>query len=145
MDGGRGESVGADGRMVALVRAASHAAEDEEIEEVHRAEDEQHHAYLHGEGFDTLFGGGDGVAEFQGETDVTEVDEVKADDEQVIDGIGERFMAVEDVDEKDAAVFMESAGHPDGQCDAEGQVNQVCAYSDCHGQPPLAEFEHVQL
>jgi hypothetical protein len=40
---------------------------------------------------------------------------------------------------------VEGASDPDGQCDAEGQVNQVCAYSDCHGQPPLAEIEHVQL
>ena len=81
---------------------------------MHRAEDEQHHAYLHGQGFNTLFGGVDGVAEFQGETDVTEVDEVKADDEQVIDGIGEGFVAMENVDKKHAAVFMEGASHPDG-------------------------------
>ena len=131
--------------MVTGLRASSHAAEDEEIEEVHAAEDEQHHAYLHRQGFNTFFSSGDGVAEFQGEADVAEVDEVKADDEQVIDGIGEGLIAVEDVDEKHAAVFVERTGHPDGQGDTEGQVNQVCADYDCHGQPPLAEFERVQL
>jgi hypothetical protein len=31
---------------------------------------------------------------------------------------------------------VEGATHPDGQRDADGQVNQVCAYWDCHGQPP---------
>ena len=128
MNSSCGESVGTHRRMVTRQRAPSHATEDEEIEEVHAAEHEQHHAYLHRQGFNTLFSAGDRVAEFQGEADVAEVNEVKADDEQVIDGIGEGVVAVEDVDEEDAAVFMEGPSHPDGQGNAEGQVNQVCAY-----------------
>src|ERR1051325_1826959 len=122
--------------MLVRVRAAAHAAEDEEVEEVHPAEDEEHHADLDGESLDALFGAGNDVTKFQGETDVAEVDEIKTDDEQVVDGVGERFVAVEDVDEEDAAVFVEGAGDPDGQGDADGEVNQVCAYWDCHGQPP---------
>src|SRR5215213_10081020 len=126
--------------MVVLCGAAAHAAENEEIEEVHPAQDEKHHANLHGEGFNALFRGNDGVAELQGQADVAEVDKVKADDEQVIDGIGEGFVAMEDVDEKHASVFVEGASYPDSQRDADSQVNQVCAYSDCHGQPPLADL-----
>src|ERR1043166_3670806 len=131
-----GESIRAYGWVMLRVRAAAHAAENEEVEEVHAAENEQHHADLDGECLDAFFGAGDRVAEFEGQADVAEVDEVETDDEQVVDGVGEGFVAVEDVDEEDAAVLMEGASHPDGQCDAECQVNQVCGNSDGHGQPP---------
>jgi len=136
--GGRGESVRIYGRMILALGASSHATEDEKIEEVHPAEDEEHHANLYRQGFNALFRGIDDVAEFQGQADVTEVDQVEADDEQVIDRIGEGLVAVKDIHEKHTAVFVEGSGDPDGQRDAEGEVNQVCAYSDCHGQPPLA-------
>src|SRR5215213_1582984 len=126
--------------MVVPDGAAAHAAENEKIEEVHPAQDEKHHAYLHGQGFNALLGSIDGVAELQGQADVAEIDEVKADDKQVVDGIGEGFVAMKDVDEKHATVFVEGASYPDSQRDADSQVNQVCAYSDCHGQPPLADL-----
>ena len=118
------------------VCATSHAAEDEQVKEVHPAEDEEHQAYFDGQRFNALFRCGDGVAELQGQADVTEVDEIEADDEQVIDGVGEGFIAVKDVDEEDPSVFVEGASDPDGQGDTDSEVNQVCAYSDCHGQPP---------
>ena len=138
MDSGGRESVRVYGWMI-LGRgrgAPAHAAEDEEVEEVHPAKDEKHHAHLYGKGFNALLSRSDGVAEFQGHGHVAEVDQVKTDDKQVIDRIGEGFVAVEDVDEKHAAIFVEGAGDPDGQGDADSQVNHVCAYSDCHGQPP---------
>src|SRR5688572_29706358 len=131
-----GESVGAHGRMVVTVGPPAHAAEDEEVKEVHAAEYDQHHADLYRERFDGLCGSGHDIAELEGHADVAEVDQVKPDDKQVIDGIGECLVAVEDVDQKHAAVFVESPGHPDGQSDTDRQVNHVGAYSDCHGQPP---------
>src|SRR5215213_4955755 len=103
---------------------------------MHSAEDEKHHADFDGKGFNALFSRLDGVAEFQGQADVAEIDQVKADDEQVIDGVSEGFVAVKDVNEEDASVFVEGTGYPDGQRDAENEVDQVCAQSDCHGQPP---------
>ena len=109
------------------VCAAAHTAEYEEIKEVHAAEDEQHHADFDGKGFNALFRRLNGVAEFQSQTDVAEVDQVKADDEQVINRVGEGFVAVEDVNQEDASVFVEGAADPDGQRDAEGQVDQVSA------------------
>ncbi|HJS25014.1 MAG TPA: hypothetical protein VJ751_11720 [Pyrinomonadaceae bacterium] len=130
------ERIGAYGRLIAHDRATSHAAEDEEVEEVHPAEDEEHQAYFDGQGFNALLRRADDVAELQGQANVAEVDQIEADDEQVIDGVGEGFVAMEDVDEEDSSVFVEGTGDPDGQGDADGQVNQVCAYSDCHGQPP---------
>ena len=71
--------------MAVCVCATSHAAEDEEVKEVHPAQDEKHHAYFYREGFNALLCCFDDVAELQRQTDVTEVDQVKADDEQVID------------------------------------------------------------
>src|SRR5882724_8216142 len=127
------ERIRADGWVLAGVRVASHTAEDKEIKEMHSAEDEQHHADFYRERLDALFGGFDGVAELEGQTDVAEVDEIEADDEQVIDGVGQGVIAMEDVNEKDAAIFVERTTYPDGQRDAEGEVNQVCGYSDCHG------------
>src|SRR6266545_946864 len=118
LDGG--ERIRTDGRMLAGVRAASHSAEDKEIKEMHSAEDEEHHADFYRERLDALFGGFDGVAELEGQTDVAEVDEVEADDEQVIDGVGQGVIAVKDVDEEDAAIFVEGTTYPDGQRDAEG-------------------------
>ena len=105
--------------MIVQGCAAAHAAENEQIEEVHAAKDEQHHAYLHGQGFNALFGSLDGVAKLQGQADVAEVNEVKADDEQVVDGIGEGFVAMKDVDEKHASVFVERPSYPNSQRDAE--------------------------
>src|ERR1044071_3763030 len=93
------ERIRAYGRLVARVCAPSHAAEDKEVEEVHPTEDEEHQTDLYGQGFNALLCRGDHVAELQGQADVAEIDEVKADDERVIDRIGEGFIAMEDVDE----------------------------------------------
>jgi hypothetical protein len=60
--------------MVTLVRAPAHAAENEQVKEVHAAQDEEHHADLERKGLDALFGVFDGVAELQRKADVTEVD-----------------------------------------------------------------------
>ena len=54
-------------------------------ESVTMSEDEKHHAYFYRESFNALLCALDNIAELQGQTDVPEVDQVKADDEQVID------------------------------------------------------------
>ena len=75
------------------------------------------------------FKGGLGVlgcaAVFEGERNAADVHKVKADDEEVINRIGEAFVAVETVDEKNAAVFVEGASDPDGKGDANGVVGEV--------------------
>src|ERR1041385_8436003 len=99
LDGGKG--VGSDWRLVVASRAApAHATEDEQVEEVHAAEHDQNHADLDRERFHCFLRREDDVAELQRQADVAEVDEIEADDEQVIDRIGEGFVAVKDVDEK---------------------------------------------
>src|ERR1700752_115909 len=132
-----GKRVGSNGRMVVLsVAAPAHAAENEQIEEVHAAEDDQHHSNLDRESLDAFLRAVDCVAELQGHADVAEVNQVEPDYEQVIDGVRERLIAVEDVDQEDTAVFVKRVGDPDCQGDADRQVNQVGAYYDIHGQPP---------
>jgi hypothetical protein len=51
-------------RPVPQSGATAHATEDEEVEEVHRAQDEQDHTHFYGEGFDTFFSVGHVVTEF---------------------------------------------------------------------------------
>src|SRR5215207_1777785 len=101
--GGGGKSIRSHRRVIWLcVGASSHAAEDVQIKEVHPAEYEEHHADLYRQRFNALFSVVYGVAELEGQADVTEVDQVKANDEQVIDRIGEAFVAMEDIDEEHA-------------------------------------------
>jgi hypothetical protein len=93
-------------------RAPAHFAEDVEIEEVHPAEDEEHRADLGAEVFDHLLEACGLGAVFEGERHVADIDEIKADEEEVIDGIGERLVTVEGIDEKDASIFCEGCGRP---------------------------------
>lgn len=118
--------------------AAAHAAEDEEVEEVHRTKHYQHHSNLDGESLNALLCVVDCVAKLESQGNVTEIDEVEADYQQVIDGVGQRLVAVEDIHQKDAAILVERARYPDGQGDANRQVNQVSGYSYGHDQPPLS-------
>src|SRR5881394_2693557 len=88
------------------VRAAAHATKDEQIEEVHAPEHEQHHANLYRQGFNSFLRGGDRVAELQRHADVSEIDQVKADNEKVVHGIGECFISVKDIHKKHPSVLM---------------------------------------
>src|SRR6185295_18124143 len=65
------------------------------------------------------------LRELEGEGHVTDVDQVEADDEQVVDGVGQRLVAVEGIHEEDPAVAMERARHPHGERDADGHVDQI--------------------
>ncbi len=65
--------------------AAAHAAEDEQIEEVHPAEDQQDRANFYGKRLDAFLGRGDFIAQLECQTDKTEIDQIKADHQKVID------------------------------------------------------------
>ena len=113
-------------------RSVAHAGEDVEVEEVHHAKDQEDAADFGAEDFHR---GGSVVrtdAEFQREGDEADVDEVEADDEEVVDGIGEGLVAVKGVHEKDAAVFVEGAGDPDGDGDRNEEVGGVGVDDDVH-------------
>ena len=71
--------------MSVFVSSSTHATEDEEIEEVHYSKNDEDHADFYGQCLDSFFRIGDCVAKFQRHAHVTEVDEIEADDEEVID------------------------------------------------------------
>ena len=120
--------------------AFTHAREDVEVEEVHEAQHEQHEADLGAEALHSLLGvaGGDAVA--QGQGDVTDVDEVEADDEEVVDVVGQFGVSPEAVDEEDASVAVEGARHPDGEGDADGEVGEVSPNDEVHNRAFLFSF-----
>jgi hypothetical protein len=113
-------------------RALPHAAEDIEIEEVHGAKHEENDADLRAQNFnggvrsDRLFGA------LQGEHDETDIDEIEADEQEVIDGVGKRLVAVEGIDEKNAAMFVKRMADPNGQGDTDAEVDDIGGDDGAH-------------
>ncbi|CAM5437500.1 hypothetical protein SGLAM104S_07504 [Streptomyces glaucescens] len=68
---------------------------------------------------------GEGLLVAQVEGHEAQVDQVEADHEQVVDGVGELLVAVQHIGEEDPPVAAQRAGHPDGQGDAHQQVDDV--------------------
>src|SRR3954469_13520150 len=75
------------GRRGAHQAAAAHPGEDEEIEEMHSAENQQHDADLCTEALEDGLEAGRAVARFEAKRHEADIDEIEADDEEVIDGI----------------------------------------------------------
>jgi hypothetical protein len=122
--------------MGVVQSAFAHLGEDGEVEEVHAAEHEEDESDLGAEGLEGFLGVGGAAAVFQGEADVADVDEVKADDEKVIDGIGQLLVPKEAVDKEDASVFVEGAGDPDGEGDTDGEVGEISGDEPVHRSFP---------
>ena len=111
---------------------------------MHEAENYEDYADLVAFELDDLAQGGEGVGGFEGEGYVADVDEVEADDEEVVDGVCELFVAVEGVDEEDPSVLVQGAGDPDCEGDTDGEVAEVNG-CDVHGfSSVIAYSEHVQ-
>src|SRR5437870_2266075 len=70
--------------LVAQQRALPHVREHAQVEEVHRAEDEQYESDLGAEELDGLLQRVRLVAVFQRQRDVADVDEIEADDQQMV-------------------------------------------------------------
>lgn len=85
---------------------------EENIEEVHPSQNQKNKTDLGSENLKDILIVDDRLEDLQIEDDKSEVDEVEADDEQVIDTVGELFPSFTTIDQKDAAVFVKSAGDP---------------------------------
>ena len=72
------------------------------------------------------------AAVFQGERDISDVDEVKTDDEQVVYRIGELLIPAKAIDEKNPTILMESPGDPNGKPDADREVGKVSPDCSIH-------------
>src|SRR5712692_5777121 len=62
---------------------------------------------------------------FQSQSNETDVNEIKTDDQQVVDGIGQGLVAKETIDEEDTPILVKCASNPDGQCYADREISQV--------------------
>jgi len=113
-------------------RAVAHPREDIEVEEVHCAKDQQHSAEFHAEEFHRARAVFRTDPKLQGKRDEADVDQVEADHEEVVDGIGKGLVAVKGVYEEDSAVFVEGAGNPDGDGDRNEEVGGVRVHNDIH-------------
>ncbi|MEH1102649.1 hypothetical protein [Micromonospora sp. CPCC 205561] len=120
---------------------ASVPAEREDVEEVQRAEHQQHQADLEGELLHRLGGGPDRIGVLHRHRDVAEVEQVETDHEQAVDRPGQPFVG-EHLLEEDLSVAGQCPGHPDGQPDADRQVDQV--HPDLRVHSPTL-LEHVQV
>src|SRR5882724_164892 len=120
--------------------APAHAAENEKVEKVHAAEHDEHHSNLARQSFNSLLGRPDLIAKLEGQAYIAKVNEVKPDDQEVVNRIRQRLVPVKHIHQKNPAVFVQRLGHPDGQGDADGQVNQVSRDSYRHGVPPLTHL-----
>src|SRR3954470_13403412 len=77
------------------------------------------------------------------ERDVAEVQQVEADDQQLVHRVSQTVVAVEDVDQEDLAVPAKGPGHPDGERHGDGQVQQVSENGQVHDNLHRV-FERVQ-
>src|SRR5262249_23221934 len=68
-------------------RTAAHPAEDEQVEEMHPAQNEKHQADLPGQRLDALAGRFDLISQPERQANITQIDEVEADDQQMVDRI----------------------------------------------------------
>ncbi len=68
----------------------------------------------------------------QSESDKADVDEIKTENEQMIDRIGERFIAVECIDEKNTPVFVQRVRGPNGQANADDEINEIGPNDEIH-------------
>ena len=109
-----------------------HLGKDEEIEEVHESQNQQYPADFGAQRFQYTLQVGRFVVRFERQRDEAEVDQVKADEEQMIDRIGEGLVPEETIDEKNASVLMQRLRHPDGEQDADEQIGDVGPDGGCH-------------
>ncbi len=114
-------------------RALPHLREDVEVEEVHATEDEQHGTDLGAQRLDQLLHIGRLVAILQREGDVADINEIEADDEQMIDRVGQRLIAVKGIDKEETAILVQRAGDPDGEGHADEEIKNVGDDNVDHG------------
>lgn len=105
--------------------ALAEPEEYEHVQEVHAAEDEDDGTDLKAEQLYHDAGAVYLVNDAEGIDRVTDIDEVKTDQEQVIDRLGEVVVAVEDIDQEHLSVTEKRTGNPDGQRYGDHQVAGV--------------------
>src|SRR5215475_13153458 len=116
--------------------APPHFREHENIEEMHKAEHQHNYADLPTHRFEHLTNicGNDALLQCEGH--ITDVDKIKTHDEEVIDRIGQSFVAAERINQKNATVFVQRQRDPDGERNTQCDVNDVSPNYRSHGSFP---------
>lgn len=93
--------------------------EEEDVEKVHRAENEQDESDFAREGFEDILSIEHCLAYLEIECNEAYVDEVKAHYKEVIDAVGHVLIAAEALHEEDATVLVKGLRDPDGEGDGD--------------------------
>ena len=99
--------------------------EDDHIEEMHPPEYQDDGARLETELFDELPRIAYRELDPKGIDGIAQVDEIEPHEEQVVDGLRQFLVAVEDVDEKDLAIPEQGMRYPDGENDGDQEIKRV--------------------
>jgi hypothetical protein len=99
---------------------------------MHPSENEQNYAQLGAFQFDRFAKGADWGLGLEGQGDIANVDEIEADDEQTVYGIGKTLITVESIDQENASTVVERTGDPDGESYADDEIAEV-AGDHIHG------------
>lgn len=112
-------------RVVADEGLPPHPGKNEDVEEVHHAENEKHDAHFLAQCFENVLGYGDLSSDLQVESDEADIDEVKANNQQMIHAVGEFLISLETVDEEDSTIAMKGLGDPNGEHQAQHKIDGV--------------------
>ena len=99
-----------------------HAGKNEEVDKVHAAENQQDGTDLGAQGFEHSLRVNWIFTGLECQDDIAKIDEVKADNQEMIDGIGQGLVAMACVNEEDPPVFMECSCDPDGKRDGDNDI-----------------------
>ena len=110
----------------------SHAVEIEHVEEVHESQDEKNNTQFSRNVLDSVHQSFRWCSETKEQQDETEVDQVKAHYQQVIDRVGHLLFPSECIEEENTSVRVERAGNPDGHPDTRYGVSYVYVYCCSH-------------
>src|SRR6266576_7271095 len=113
--------------------APAHFRKHQDVEEMHGAKHEHDHTDLATDRFEYFSNICGSDALLQRQRYVADIDKIKANDKKVIDRIGQSFVAAERINQENAPVFMKRLRYPDGERNAQCDVNNVSPNYRSHG------------
>src|SRR6266481_4388592 len=114
--------------------APSHFREHQDVKEMHGAKHEHDHANLATDRFEHFANICGSDALLQCKRYVADIDKVEANDKKVIDRVGQSFVAAERINQENAPVLMQRLRDPDGERNAQCDVNNVSPNYWSHGR-----------
>lgn len=106
-------------------RPFPHFRKHQQIEEMHPAENEEHDSHLLAECFQNSLQIQRHVSLSQSQADIPDINQVEADDEEVIDGVSQGLITMKRVHQEHSAILVERFGHPDGESHADDEIDDV--------------------